>query len=46
MQYITVQEAAKKWGVTTRRVQMLCNEERIKGAYRFGKSWMIPSTAV
>ena len=46
MQYITVQEAAQKWGVTARRVQMLCNEERIKGAYRFGKSWMIPSTAV
>ncbi|MBE5739511.1 MAG: hypothetical protein E7349_01490 [Clostridiales bacterium] len=46
MQYITVQEAAKKWGVTTRRVQMLCNEERIKGAYRFGKSWMIPTKAV
>lgn len=46
MQYITVQEAAQKWGVTTRRVQMLCNENRIKGAYRFGKSWMIPATAV
>ena len=46
MQYITVQEAAQKWGVTTRRVQMLCNEEKINGAYRFGKSWMIPSTAV
>ena len=46
MEYITVGEAAQKWGVTTRRVQMLCNEEKIKGAYRFGKSWMIPSTAV
>ena len=46
MQYITVQEAAQKWGVTTRRVQMLCNENRIKGAYRFGKSWRIPTTAV
>ena len=46
MEYITVGEAAQKWGVTTRRVQMLCNEEKINGAYRFGKSWMIPSTAV
>ncbi|MBQ4071150.1 MAG: hypothetical protein IJD51_01880 [Clostridia bacterium] len=46
MQYITVREAAEKWGVTARRVQMLCNEERIKGAYRFGRSWMIPTTAV
>ncbi len=46
MEYITVSEAAKKWGVTTRRVQMLCNEERIKGAVRFGPIWKIPATAV
>lgn len=46
MEYITVSEAAKKWGVTTRRVQMLCNEDRIKGALRFGRVWKIPSTAV
>jgi DNA-binding CsgD family transcriptional regulator len=44
--YITVKEAAEKWGVSPRRVQLLCNTERIKGAYRFGKSWMIPETAV
>ncbi len=46
MEYITVSEAAKKWGVTTRRVQMLCNENRIKGAVRFGPIWKIPTTAV
>lgn len=46
MNYITVKEAAKKWNVSTRRVQVLCSQDRIKGAYRFGKSWMIPSTAV
>ena len=46
MEYITVSEAAKKWSVTTRRVQMLCNEGRIKGAVRFGPVWRIPSTAV
>ena len=46
MEYITVSEAAKKWGVSSRRVQMLCNEERIKGAVRFGPIWKIPSTAV
>ena len=32
--------------VSERRVQILCNTDRIKGAYRFGKSWMIPATAV
>ena len=46
MEFITVKEAAEKWQVSVRRVQILCNSDRIKGAYRFGKSWMIPSTAV
>ena len=46
MEYITVSEAAKKWGVTVRRVQMLCNEQKIKGAVRFGRAWKIPSKAV
>ncbi|MBO5757330.1 MAG: hypothetical protein J6S28_06515 [Clostridia bacterium] len=46
MEYITVKQAAQKWGVTPRRVQVLCADNRIKGAYRFGKSWMIPTRAV
>ena len=46
MEFITVKEAAEKWGVSPRRVQILCNSARVKGAYRFGKSWMIPQTAV
>lgn len=46
MEYITVSEAAKKWGVSPRRVQMLCNEERIEGAMRFGPVWKIPADAV
>ena len=46
MEYITVSEAANKWGVSVRRVQMLCNEGRIKGAVRFGPVWKIPSKAV
>ena len=46
MEYITVQEAAQKWGVSVRRVQYLCINDRIKGAERFGSVWRIPSTAV
>lgn len=46
MEYITVKEAAEKWQVSTRRVQILCAQDRIKGAYRFGKSWVIPAKAV
>lgn len=46
MDYITVKEAAERWGVSTRRVQILCAQDRVKGAYRFGKAWMIPDKAV
>ena len=46
MNFITVKEAAEKWGVTPRRVQILCSQEKIKGAYRFGRSWMIPDRAI
>lgn len=46
MNYITVKEAAEKWGVSVRRVQFLCKQNRIKGASRMGKSWVIPQSAV
>jgi excisionase family DNA binding protein len=42
MNYISVQEAAKKWGISERRVQKLCEENRISGVVRFGHSWAIP----
>lgn len=41
-EYMSVQEAAKKWGISERRVQVLCKESRIDGIIRFGKSWAIP----
>ncbi len=42
MEYITVKEAAKKWGISIRRVQYICNHDMIPGAVRFGKAWGIP----
>lgn len=45
MEYITVKEAAEKWGVTARRVQILCSQNRIVGAIRFGNRIMIPKSA-
>jgi len=42
MDYMTVKEAALKWGITRRRVQKLCDENRIDGVLRFGQSYMIP----
>lgn len=42
MEYITVREVAQKWNITKRCVQKLCEEDRIKGAVRFSRVWMIP----
>lgn len=44
--YMTVQEAAEKWGVSQRQVQVLCKSGRIPGVSRFGRSWIIPEAAV
>lgn len=43
--YITVQEAAKKWGITPRQVQILCKNNRILGATRMSRIWVIPENA-
>lgn len=43
--YIKVSEAAKKWGISTRRVRILCAEGRIAGVMRKGNLYMIPADA-
>jgi len=45
MEYMSVYEASKKWGISERRIQKLCNEKRIEGAVRFSRVWAIPRTA-
>ncbi|WP_298647512.1 hypothetical protein [uncultured Proteiniphilum sp.] len=42
-EYMTIQDAAKKWGITERRVQVLCASGRIEGARKFSRVWAIPS---
>lgn len=44
-EYMTVREAAKKWEITIRAVQLMCTNKRIDGVVRFGKSWAIPINA-
>ena len=46
MNYITVKEAAERWGISTRRVQILCSQGRIEGITHFGRSIMIPENTV
>ena len=42
MDYMTISEAAEKWGLGSRRIQALCASGRISGAERLGRSWAIP----
>ena len=46
MEYIKVSEAAAKWGLSARRVRVLCSEGRIGGVVRKGNLYMIPSDAL
>ncbi len=43
---MTVKEAATKWGISERRVRVLCAEGKIAGAQRNGRSWQIYAEAV
>lgn len=46
MEFITASQAAQKWGISQRRVQILCSEGRIKGVFKLGEAWAIPAEAV
>ena len=43
--YITVKEAAAKWGISDRRIRVLCSEGKIPGAFQIGRGWKIPIDA-
>ena len=45
MGYITAGQAAKKWKISQRRVQILCAENRIEGTIKLGEAWAIPENA-
>ena len=45
MEYMSVAEAAQKWGLTPRNVQIHCEKGNIPGVTMQGKSWQIPVDA-
>ena len=45
MDYMTLKEAAKKWGVTPRRENYYCAAGRIPGAVKMAGVWLLPKTA-
>lgn len=45
MDYLSVRQTSEKWGISPRRIQVLCNQNRINGAIKIGYSWVIPICA-
>ena len=42
MEYRSIRQISEKWGISVRRIQVLCVEHRIPGAVKIGYSWAIP----
>ncbi len=45
MKYMSAPQAAEKWGISERRVQILCAQGRIPGVSKLGYMWLVPSDA-
>ena len=45
MDFMSAREAANKWGISQRRVALLCSEQRIENAMMIGNMWIIPIEA-
>lgn len=43
--FMTVKQASEKWGISDRRIRVLCSEGKIPGAYQEGRGWKIPIDA-
>ena len=46
MDYISAKQTAQKWGISERRVQVLCEQGRIGGIFKLGNAWAIPKDAL
>ena len=45
MGYLTTIEMSKIWGISARRIALLCEQGRILGVVKKGKTWLIPEDA-
>lgn len=46
MEYLTTKEISGLWNISARRVALFCEQGRIQGVIKKGKTWLIPSDAV
>ena len=45
MKYCSIRQTSERWGISVRRIQVLCTEDRIPDAVKIGYSWAIPANA-
>ena len=45
MAYLSIKQTSEKWGISGRRIQVLCSQGRIDGATKIGSYWAIPDEA-
>lgn len=45
MKYLSTTQTAELWGLSARRVAILCEQERIEGVQKSGSRWIIPENA-
>ena len=45
MEYLSIKQTSEKWGISVRRIQVLCSEGRIPGATKIGLYWAISADA-
>jgi hypothetical protein len=45
MEFLTTKQASALWNVSARRVAILCEQGRINGAVKAGKTWLLPPDA-
>lgn len=46
MEYLSVKQAADQWDLSDRRVRLLCEQGKIEGVIREGRSYRIPVNAI
>lgn len=46
MNYMTVKDTAKAWGISEQRIRLLCQQGRVEGAEKVGWVYMIPKNAM
>lgn len=46
MEYLTTTEMSEIWGISPRRIATLCEQQRIVGVVKKGKTWLIPCDAI